>query len=109
MGKIINMVATECKPEVEAEFNRWYDEVHIPLLFKYQGMKKVARYKLASGPDEFPAYLAIYEFDSPQAYQAYESSPELADARAEMKETWQGGGFEIKWRARYEELKTWEK
>ena len=36
MGKVINMVSTECQPEVEAEFNKWYDEIHIPLLFKFK-------------------------------------------------------------------------
>jgi hypothetical protein len=83
--------------------------VHIPMLFKYRGMKKVTRYKLLKKSGEFPPYLAVYEFESRPEYEAYESSPEIIEARAEMKETWQGGGFEIKWRVQYQELKTWEK
>ncbi len=35
---VINMVATRCQPEVEVKFNKWYDEIHIPLLFKFPGM-----------------------------------------------------------------------
>jgi uncharacterized protein (TIGR02118 family) len=109
MAKLVNLVATECKPEAEDKFNKWYNEVHIPLLFKHPGMKKVTRYKIREKSAESPTYLAIYEFESPQAFEAYSSSPELAAGRDEMKETWKDGGFDIKWRAQYEELKTWEK
>lgn len=109
MAKVINMVSTECQPEVEEKFNKWYDEVHIPLLFKYKGMKKVTRYKILNKTGEFPTYLCIYEFDSPSEYKAYSESKELADGRAEMKETWKAGGWEIKSRVQYEEMKTWEK
>lgn len=109
MAKVINMVATECQPEVEKKFNKWYDEVHIPLLFKYRGVKKVTRYKILNKTGEFPTYLCIYEFDNPSEYQGYSNSQELADARAEMNETWKEGGFEIKWRVQYEEMKTWQK
>ena len=109
MAKVINMVATECQPEVEEAFNKWYDEVHIPMLFKYKGMTKVTRYKILNKTGEFPSYLAVYEFENMPEYQAYEKSPEIVDARAEMKETWKEGGWEIKWRVQYEEIKTWKK
>ncbi len=106
---LINIVATECQPEVEEKFNKWYDEIHIPLLFKFKGMKKVTRYKILKETEGYSSYLAIYEFENRQAYEEYEKSPELAAGRAEMNETWQGKGFEIKWRVQYETLKTWEK
>lgn len=106
---IINMVATECQPEAEAKFNKWYNEIHIPLLFKFPGMKKVTRYKTSKKTDDFPAYLAIYEFESRQSCEDYANSAELAAARAEMNETWKGGGFEIKWRVQYEAMQAWEK
>jgi antibiotic biosynthesis monooxygenase (ABM) superfamily enzyme len=109
MAKIINMVVSECQPEVEEEFNKWYDEIHIPMLFKYKGMTKVTRYKVLDQSGEHPSYLAVYEFEDRPTYQAYENSPEIVEARAEMKETWKEGGWEIKQRVQYEELKTWEK
>ncbi len=105
-GPVINVVATQCQPEVEEKFNRWYDGVHIPLLFKFKGMTEVTRYKLLKETDEYPRYLAIYKFESRKAYLEYEISPELAAAREEMKETWKEGGFEIKWRVQYEAIKT---
>jgi uncharacterized protein (TIGR02118 family) len=105
---VTNLVATRCQPEVEAEFNRWYDEIHIPLLFKFPGMTKVTRYKALRESDG-NQYLAVYEFKDQQALEEYEDSPELAAAREEMKETWQGKGFEIIWRAQYGAIKTWQK
>jgi heme-degrading monooxygenase HmoA len=106
---VINVVASQCQPEVEEKFNKWYDEIHIPLLFKFKGMKKVTRYKIVKETEEYPAYLTLYEFESRKAYEEYAGSPELAAARAEMNETWKEGGFEIKWRVQYEALKIWER
>lgn len=37
------------------------------------------------------------------------TSPELAAAAEEMKETWKDGGLDIKWMAQYKPIKTWEK
>ena len=107
--RFVNMVATQCAPEHEQEFNKWYDEVHIPMLFKFKGMTSVVRYKLSSGPADFPKYLAVYEFEDQKAFDDFSKGPEMAAARAEMNETWKGRAFEIKWRAQYEPLKTWKK
>jgi antibiotic biosynthesis monooxygenase (ABM) superfamily enzyme len=105
---VINVVITECPPEVEGKFTKWYNEVHIPMLFKFKGMRRVTRYKLLKEPGGNPAFMAIYEFENRQDYEAYGKSPELAAARAEMQETWKGG-FQITSRAQYEFLKTWQK
>ena len=109
---IMTIVATECSPEKEAEFNKWYNEVHVPLIFKFKGNKKVTRYRLVDtmGEDKGQVkYLACYEYESPEALDAFAKSPELAAAMAEMEETWKDGGFEIKWRAVYEPLKVWKR
>ena len=106
---VINVVAIQCQPEVEEKFNKWYDEIHIPMLFKFKGMKKVTRYKILKETEEYPSYLMIYEFESRKAYEEYETSPELTAGRTEMKESWKEGGFEIKWRVQYETTKIWEK
>ncbi len=105
----INIVATQCKPEVEQEFNKWYDEVHIPLLFKFKGMTNVIRYKLDGGPNDFPKYLALYEFKDKKTFEEFGKSPEMAAARAEMEQTWKGRAFEIKWRAQFEPMQTWKR
>jgi hypothetical protein len=65
---LINIVATRCKSEEEARFNRWYDETHIPMLMKFKGMKAAARYRVASDNPDYPTYLAIYQFESEEAF-----------------------------------------
>ena len=106
---IIHIVATQCQPEAEEKFNRWYNEVHIPLLLKFKGLKEVTRYRIIKEAEESPRYLAIYQFEKQKDYEAFESSPDLAAAREELKESWKEGGFEIKWRAQYEAIKTWQR
>ena len=50
----------------EAEFNRIYDEEHVPMLSKVKGVHKVTRYRLEKTNDpKMQKYLAIYEIDSP--------------------------------------------
>jgi antibiotic biosynthesis monooxygenase (ABM) superfamily enzyme len=108
-GRVINIVATACHADDEAKFNKWYDEVHIPMLFKYEGMVGVTRYLLLGGSDGQAKYLAVYEYKNKAALDGFANSAEMAAAREEMSQTWKGRAFEIKWRAQYEPLRTWKK
>ncbi len=108
-GRVINIVASECQPDQEAKFNKWYNEIHIPMLLKLTGLLGVTRYKLAGDSKGQTKYLAVYEFKDQSSLDAFEQSAELSAARDEMAQTWKGGGFEIKWRAPYEVIKTWRK
>jgi hypothetical protein len=49
-------------PEVEREFNDWYDGEHIPLRVNVDGFRSAQRYR-NGGTRE---YLAVYELDTPQ-------------------------------------------
>jgi len=40
---VLSIVASECSPEVEVKFNQWYNDVHVPMLMKYDGLKKASR------------------------------------------------------------------
>ena len=106
---IIHIVAIQCEPGIDKKFNKWYDEIHVPMIFKFKGMKEATRYKIVTDAGEYTNYLAIYKFESQSSFNAYENSPELAAARAESRETWKEGGRETKWRVQYELLETWEK
>ena len=106
---VIHVVATQCQPEIEGKFNRWYDETHIPMLLKCSGLKRAVRYKLLNESEDYPKYLAIYEFENRGAFKAYETSPELVAALEEMRETWKQNGYQTKWRVQYELIKTWQK
>jgi heme-degrading monooxygenase HmoA len=101
---VIHIVGTRCQAEVEERFNKWYDEAHIPMLLKFKGLKKATRFKILKPREDYPEYVAIYEFESRQAFEDYEKSPELSAAMAEMKETWKDGGWEMVWRVQYEQI-----
>lgn len=76
-GKFLYIVAMQPiadKPEAEAEFNRWYEEEHIPLLSKTPGWLRSRRYKLVDhaelsgkGGDRAlkppMTYLAVHDWD----------------------------------------------
>ena len=110
MGKgIILIVANEPSPDREAEYNKWYSEKHIPMMFRYKGMKKASRYRLAGDEEGISKYLVIYEFASKEDLESFTQSPEFADAVRDFDEKWKDGGFESKWNASYEIIKSWEK
>ena len=107
---VVFLVGTQCAPELEEKFNKWYDETHIPMLLKSKLLDEVTRYKLAPDTEgEYPTYLAIYEFKDRQAFETWQSSPEMAAAREERQQTWVEKDFEVKWRVVYEPLKTWHR
>ena len=107
---VIAIRLTKCQPELEEKFNRWYNEVHVPLLLKSKWVDSATRYKLIPiEQEEAPPYLAIYEFKNRQAYENHESSPEVAAVIRERYETWAGPGYEVLLRAVYEPIKTWHK
>ena len=108
-SRILNIVSTECASQNEAKFNEWYNEVHIPMLMKFKGIKKVARYKLMDENKDRGKYIAIYEFDSKEDLAALNGSPEFKAAIEEMQQTWKGQMFDIKWALSCEPIKTWER
>lgn len=66
MTKHIYVAQLDIPAEHEEEFNRLYDEEHVPNLLAVPGVSGGQRYKLAaSDTDGMPRYLAIYELDSP--------------------------------------------
>jgi hypothetical protein len=59
-GTGLLMVWTDIDAEFEPEFNRWYDEEHIPRLLQIPGFLSAGRYSALQGG---PKYLAIYELE----------------------------------------------
>jgi hypothetical protein len=70
MPKAVMLVFTDpSSPDVEDEYNAWYDSAHIPDIFKAApGIKSATRYRLAESPApgvEMPnRHLAIYEVEA---------------------------------------------
>lgn len=70
-------VRATVEPGREAEFNRWYEEVHMPDAVRIlPGCLGGARYKVDLG-DGSHSYLALYAFDSEPSLTAALSGAEI--------------------------------
>jgi hypothetical protein len=115
-NSVIHIVGLSCRSDQEEKFNKWYNERHIPDLLKFKGVRRVTRYKILTPnrrypgyPDvKYPNYLAIYEFENQEVFEAYEASRELAETKKEVSKTWAEDAFEQVWRVEYKALKTWK-
>ena len=71
-GLLVN--AMNVVPEVEAEFNQWYDKEHIPVLRAVPGVLSARRFRGTSGNR---TYVALYHLATPEV----QDSPEWKKAR----------------------------
>ena len=103
-GNVVLMLASDCEAAREDEFNEWYTGVHLPMFFKFEGLKKASRYRLRSEIPDCARYLAIYEFETEIALAAFLESPPYKAAVDDFNEKWKGGGFIGRWAASYERI-----
>lgn len=64
---ILAVFSNPASPEVEDEFNSWYDTIHLKELLAIPGVVSATRYRLAEGPQPTPPehrYLALYELEA---------------------------------------------
>ena len=106
---VIHVVGTECPPEMEEKFDRWYSERHVPDLLKFKGLKKVTRYKILRPNEEYPKFLTVYEFESREQFEAYFVSPERSAAAEDWRNIQQKLKASQKWAVQFETIKTWQK
>lgn len=106
---VISIRGTDCKPEAEAKFNKWYTEKHIPLIMETGEVEEVTRYVRITNDDKYPKYLAIYQVKDRDAFGRYQASPQMLVVRQEMAESWPADRFESKWAVQYEAMQTWKK
>lgn len=62
-GSGLLLVMIDVDPAYEEDFNRWYDEEHLPERLQCDGFLSARRYLSVEGE---PKYLAIYELESPE-------------------------------------------
>ena len=65
----VYVVTTDVEPAWEDEFNRWYEEEHVPALLGVPGYRSARRYVAVEGA---PKYMAIWEIDSMDAFRSEE-------------------------------------
>lgn len=61
---VISLVTVDIAKSKEEEFNRWYNDVHVPEVLACPGWLWGARYQALDGE---PRYLALYEMESEKA------------------------------------------
>ncbi len=66
MAHAVFVAIGDSPPEHEAEFNRWYDEEHLPLLARVPGVLRARRFFAPKGT---PRYLALYDLDDESVLQ----------------------------------------
>ena len=73
----VYVVQMDVPAHLEAEFNRIYDEDHVPTILKVPGVRSCRRYRLEhSTKDGMPRYMAVYEVDRAEII----NSPEWTEA-----------------------------
>jgi uncharacterized protein (TIGR02118 family) len=107
--RILNIIIMECDMRDEAEFNKWYNDTHIPMLLEIDGVQKVTRYHIKTDAGEKPRYAAVYEYDSREALDAFELNPKLKAGIEDMNQAQQRLSFGLKSVLLCEPIKTWEK
>ena len=73
-------VQASIAPELDAAFNRWYDEVHCPEMLRKTGVLTARRYRQIMGEAGFE-YVAVYEFSGRSEFERFlvEDLPGLSD------------------------------
>ncbi|MBI3953121.1 MAG: EthD domain-containing protein [Chloroflexi bacterium] len=83
--RAVFLVLTNPKPPMtDAEFNRWYDTVHVPDVLKTPGFVAATRYQHADPKPGDARYLAVYELDTDDVAAAGKALGQvLKEARAQ--------------------------
>lgn len=95
-------------PEKDAEFNEWYDNTHVPWLMKTGTIAQSVRYRIMQPNKDYPAYLAVYYFENPKAFEAFSNHPERLAAIKELDEHWPNGIGRMWW-VQYQLIKGWKR
>jgi hypothetical protein len=69
MAPALQIGRMDVPPEIEADFNAWYDTIYVPNYEKVPGVIRGRRYRAVTGA---PTYLTLYEFEH---HKVSESAP----------------------------------
>jgi hypothetical protein len=88
MAPALQIGRMDVPPEIDADFNTWYNTIYVPNYEKVPGVIRGRRYRAVSGT---PTYLTLYEFKHPKVSESAEwktqqnASPVSARIRPHMK------------------------
>jgi hypothetical protein len=69
MASALQIGRMDVPPEVDAEFNDWYNTIYVPNYEKVAGVIRGRRYRAVVGT---PTYLTLYEFEHPRVSESAE-------------------------------------
>ena len=81
IGTTVLVVTMDVDPEDEAEFNKWYNEQHLPERMEIPGYVSARRFKLEEG-DGALTYLCIWELEDGSPLQSQMYREQNADPTA---------------------------
>lgn len=94
---------------LEDEFNRWYDEVHVPLVTGGGHFFAITRYRLTDAfPSDLAKYIAVCEFKGEDIFRQWLVSGARAEAARDTAATWEGMDMEFMPKGFYEPYKRYE-
>lgn len=99
MAPALQLGRMDVPPEVDAEFNTWYNTIYVPNYEKVPGVIRGRRYRAVEGT---PTYLTFYEFEHPKVSESPEwlaqrdASPVTAKIRPHMRHAAGSPGVYVK-------------
>ena len=99
MAPALQLGRMDVPPEVDAEFNSWYNTIYVPNYEKVPGVIRGRRYRAVEGT---PTYLTFYEFEHPKVSETPEwlaqrdVSPVTAKIRPHMRHAAGSPGVYVK-------------
>ena len=81
IGTTVLVVTMDVDPEDEAEFNKWYNEQHLPERMEIPGYVSARRFKLEEGEGALK-YLCIWELEDGSPLQSQMYKEQQADPTA---------------------------
>ncbi|MBI2305483.1 MAG: hypothetical protein HYU86_12155 [Chloroflexi bacterium] len=89
MSKVLWLVSMNFnQPEKEAEFNHWYNNIHLPEVLTSPGIVGATRYRATREVAGQRRYLSVYEFPNQEVLEAFNASPSMASARKDFQTNW---------------------
>jgi len=75
--------------QLEAQFNKWYDQVHVPLVTGGGHFLSLTRYCLTDAmQSNLTKYMAVCEFSDEETFRDWLVSEARAEEAADTAETW---------------------
>jgi uncharacterized protein (TIGR02118 family) len=83
MATVLFMVKATIPKDKEEAFNRWYNEVHVPMFLQFNGAVSARRYKAILGEEKYQ-YIAMYELKDEATFHKLMESDHMKALRADF-------------------------